>query len=207
MQLRAMARRAVRSVMTAGATAAWAAMAISPAAAHAAPVTYEIEPGHTYPSFEADHLGGLSVWRGKFNKTAGQIVMDKAAGTGGVDLIVEMDSVDFGHDQMNAVARGPQLFEVDKFPHARFKGNLVDFTDGAPGKVVGELTLHGVTRPLTLEIRQFKCMPHPLFKRELCGADAHATFQRDAFGLDAGKSYGFKMDVTLRIQVEAIAAE
>ena len=186
------------------AVAAWSGVAI---AAQAAAVNYEIDPAHTYPSFEADHLGGLSVWRGKFNKTAGKIVMDRAAGTGGVDLVVEMDSVDFGHDQMNAVARGQELFDVARFPHARFRGQLTDFVDGAPGKVVGEFTLHGVTRPLTLEIRQFKCMPHPLFKRELCGADAHATFQRDAFGLEAGKAYGFRMDVTLRIQVEAVATE
>ncbi|WP_374566204.1 YceI family protein [Ideonella sp.] len=175
--------------------------------AGAAPVSYEIDPTHTYPSFEADHLGGLSVWRGKFNKTAGKIVMDKAAGNGAVDLFVEMDSVDFGLPQMNAVAKGQDLFDVEHFPHARFRGQLEEFTNGAPGKVVGELTLHGVTKPLTLEIRQFKCMPHPLFKRELCGADAHAVFQRDAFGLDSGKAYGFRMDVTLRIQVEALATE
>lgn len=181
--------------------------AASASAAHAAPVNYEIDPTHTYPSFEADHLGGLSVWRGKFNKTAGKIVLDKAAGTGGVDLIVETDSVDFGLEQMNAAARGQDLFDVARHPYARFRGTLQDFTNGAPAKVVGELTLRGVTRPLTLEIRQFKCMPHPLFKRELCGADAHGSFQRDAFGMDSGKAYGFRMDVGLRIQVEALAAE
>ncbi len=177
------------------------------APAVAAPVNYEIDPSHTYPSFEADHLNGLSVWRGKFNKTAGKIVMDKVAGNGAVDLVVEMDSVDFGLPQMNEAAKRQDIFDVDKFPHARFRGQLVDFADGAPSKVVGEFTLHGVTKPMTLEIRQFKCMPHPLFKRELCGADAHATFQRDAFGVDAGKAYGFRMDVTLRIQVEAVATE
>lgn len=183
------------------------ALALAAGSATAAPVNYEIDPTHTYPSFEADHLGGLSVWRGKFNKTAGKIVLDKAAGNGGVDLVVEMDSVDFGLEQMNAAARGQDLFDVAKHPHARFRGTLQDFANGAPGKLVGELTLRGVTRPLTLEIRQFKCMPHPLFKRELCGADAHGSFQRDAFGIDAGKAYGFRMDVGLRIQVEALAAE
>jgi polyisoprenoid-binding protein YceI len=187
--------------------AAAALSAMLATASFAAPVTYEVDPSHTYPSFEADHLGGLSVWRGKFNKTAGQIVLDKAAGTGGVDVVIEMDSVDFGHEQMNAAARAQDLFDVARFPHARFRGTLQDFVAGAPTKVVGEFTLHGVTRPMTLEIRQFKCMPHPLFKRELCGADAHASFQRDAFGIDAGKAYGFRMDVALRIQVEALAAE
>ena len=99
------------------------------------------------------------------------------------------------------------MFDVEHFPHARFRGQLEELTDCAPGSVVGELTLHGVTKPLTLEIRSFKCMPHPLFKRELCGADVHGSFQRDAFGMDSGKAYGFRMDVALRIQVEALAAE
>jgi len=65
--------------------------------------------------------------------------------------------------------------------------------------------LRGVTRPLTLKLASFKCMPHPIFKRELCGADALGSFRRDEFGLDAGKDYGFNMDVQLRIQVEALA--
>lgn len=175
------------------------------AATSAAPVTYEIDPTHTYPSFEADHLNGLSVWRGKFTKTAGKIVMDKAAGNGGFDIVVEVDSIDFGLRQMNAAAKGADMFDVERFPTARFRGQLEGFEAGAPTRAVGEFTLHGVTKPLTLEIRQFKCMPHPLFKRELCGADAIGTFQRDAFGIDSGKAFGFRMDVTLRIQVEAVA--
>jgi polyisoprenoid-binding protein YceI len=174
-------------------------------AALAAPVTYELDPTHTYPSFEADHLGGLSVWRGKFNKTAGQVVMDREAGTGAIDLVVEIDSIDFGLEQMNAAARGQSLFDAERFPQARYRGQLAGFTGGRPTRVDGELTLKGITRPLTLEIRRFKCMPHPLFKRELCGADAHAEFQRDTFGIDAGQAYGFDMAVQLRIQVEALA--
>jgi polyisoprenoid-binding protein YceI len=174
-------------------------------AAQAAPVTYELDPTHTFPSFEADHLGGLSVWRGKFNKTAGQVVMDREAGTGAVDLVVDIDSIDFGLEQMNAAARGQSLFDAERFPQARYRGQLAGFTDGRPTRVDGEFTLKGVTRPLTLQIRRFKCMPHPLFKRELCGADAHAEFQRDTFGIDAGQAYGFDMTVQLRIQVEALA--
>jgi len=173
----------------------------------AAPVNYEVDPNHTFPSFEADHLGGLSVWRGKFTKTAGKIVMDKAAGTGSLDIVIDVDSIDFGLRQMNSAAKGADMFDVERFPQARFRGQLEGFDNGAPTRAVGDFTLHGVTQPLTLEIRQFKCIPHPLFKRELCGADAIGTFQRDAYGIDAGKAFGFRMDVTLRIQVEAIATE
>lgn len=177
------------------------------ATAGAAPVTYEIDPSHTYPSFEADHMGGLSVWRGKFDRTSGTIVLDKKAGTGLVDIAVDASSVDFGLAAMNDKAKSDELFDVAKFPQATYKGHLEDFRDGKPSRVAGELTLHGTTRPLELKIVSFKCMPHPMKKAEVCGADALASFDRAAFGIDAGRKYGFDMKVTLRIQVEAVAKE
>ena len=76
-------------------------------AANAAPVTYEIDPAHTYPSFEADHMGGLSVWRGKFDKTSGKILLDKAAKSGTVEVTVDTASVDYGLDKMNEKAMSP----------------------------------------------------------------------------------------------------
>ena len=180
-----------------------AALAAVSGVAMAAPVSYEIDPSHTYPSFEADHMG-ISFWRGKFNRTSGTLVVDKAAGTGSVDVSIDMDSVDFGLDAMNEEARSAAFFDTGKYPEATYKGRLQDFVDGAPTRVVGELTLHGVTRPVELKIDRFKCMPHPLYKRELCGANATAMFKRDEFGLVAGKDYGFDMDVNLRIQMEAV---
>jgi polyisoprenoid-binding protein YceI len=177
------------------------------ASAGAAPVTYNVDPMHTYPSFEADHLSGLSVWRGKFDKTSGKVILDKTASTGTVDIVVDAASVDYGLGVMNEKAKSAELFDVAKYPQATYKGKLGGFVNGAPTKIVGDLTLHGVTKPVELKILSFKCMPHPMFKRELCGADALTVIKRDDFGMDAGKSYGFSMDVTLRIQVEAIAAE
>lgn len=175
--------------------------------ATAAEVRYELDPAHTFPSFEADHLGGLSVWRGKFNRSRGWVTLDREAGDGRLEVVVETGSVDFGLDAMDQHARGPDLLDVDRHPEARYTGRLAGFADGRPTRVEGELTLRGVTRPLALEILAFQCMPHPLHGRELCGADALARFQRDDFGIDAGKAYGFDMAVTLRIQVEAVAAE
>ncbi len=175
------------------------------APARAAETAYELDPAHTFPSFEADHLGGLSVWRGKFNTSQGTVRMDRAAGSGRLEVVVDTASVDYGLDAMNEAARGPGLLDTARWPQARYSGRLVDFVDGRPTRVQGELTLRGVTRPLDLEIRSFKCMPHPLHRRELCGADAAASFRRDDFGIDAGKDYGFDMRVTLRIQVEAVA--
>lgn len=176
-------------------------------AALAAPTTYQIEPTHTYPSFEADHMGGLSVWRGKFNKTSGSVTFDKTAQQGTVDITVDIDSIDYGFDLMNTKAKSEELFDAAKYPTATYKGKLAGFKKGVPTKVMGDLTLRGITKPVQLNILSFKCMPHPMVKREVCGADAMATFKRDDFGMAAGKDWGFKMDVTLRIQVEALAAE
>ena len=180
--------------------------AVAMGAALAAPVTYNIDPSHTFPSFEADHMG-ISVWRGKFNKNSGTVTLDKAAGYGVVDITIDTGSIDFGQDALNAWAAGPEFFDTAKFGPARYKGKLTGFVKGVPTQVTGELTLHGVTKPVNLEVKLFNCIPHPILKRELCGADVMGTFKRDEFGLAAGKDYGFKMDVALRIQVEAVAAE
>lgn len=183
-----------------------ALLAMAAQAAQAGPVTYDIEPTHTYPSFEADHMG-MSNWRGKLNKSAGTIVYDKATGAGNVDVQMDLASIDFGLDAMNAWATGKDFFNVEKNPTATFKGRLAGAKAGVPTQVVGELTLNGTTRPLTLAIHQLKCMPHPMLKRDFCGADASGSFNREEFGLAAGKDWGFKMDVNLRIQVEAVARE
>lgn len=184
-----------------------ALLALPTAGVIAAPTTYQIEPTHTYPSFEADHMGGLSVWRGKFNKTSGSVTFDKAAKQGAVDITVDIDSIDYGFDLMNTKAKSEELFDAAKYPTATYKGKLAGFKKGVPTKVMGDLTLRGITKPVQLNILSFKCMPHPMVKREVCGADAIARFKRDDFGMAAGKDWGFKMDVTLRIQVEALAAE
>jgi polyisoprenoid-binding protein YceI len=177
---------------------------IASAAAVAAPVTYKVDSRHTFPSFQADHGGGKSFWRGKFNSTTGSIVLDKAAGTGTVDITVDATSIDFGLDDMNKHAKSADMFDVEKFPTATYKGKLVKFKDGAPTEVDGELTLHGVTKPLTLKIHSFKCTPNRE-QKDNCGADASASFNREDFGVSFGKSFGFLMDVTLQIQVEATA--
>ncbi len=181
-------------------------VALATGSAVAAPVAYELDPTHTYPSFEADHMG-MSMWRGKFKKTSGKVTLDKAAGQGTLDVTVDMASIDFGLELMNKEARGAEFFDVKKYPKATFKGKLEGFTNGAPARAVGELTLHGVTKPITLTLNSFKCMPHPMLKRDWCGADAQATLDREAFGMPMGKEWGFKMDVGLRIQVEALATK
>jgi polyisoprenoid-binding protein YceI len=170
----------------------------------AAPVTYQIDPAHTFPSFEADHFGGLSVWRGRFDKTSGTIVLDREKGTGTFDVAVDASSIDFGNPKLNEHTKSAEMFDVEKFPTAIYKGTLTNFKNGVPTQVVGEFTLHGVTHPLTLTINQFKCVTFPMDKKEHCGADASGTLNRADYGINYGDKYGFKMDVKLAIQVEGI---
>lgn len=178
------------------------------AAAAAAPMTYVIDPSHTYPSFEADHMGGLSKWRGKINSSHGNIMLDKQTRTGSVDVTMDMTTIDFGHDGLNRHAQTSDLFDTAKFPTTRYTGKLVNWDNGAPTAVDGELTLHGVTKPVMLTIESFKCQPSPRQAgKEICGATATTTIQRDDFGVDYGKSLGFDMGVTLQISTEAQSAE
>jgi len=170
----------------------------------AKPVTYVCDPAHTYPSFAADHMGGLSVWRGKFTKSSCTIVLDRKQQTGTVDVTVDTSSIDFGMPKLNEHAQSKDLFDVAKYPTATYKGKLDGFVNGKPTKVVGEFTLHGVTHPLTLTLRSFECKEIAMMHQYRCGADAVGHFQRDQYGIDFGKAFGFKMWVRLHIQVEAV---
>ena len=170
------------------------------------PATYNIDPSHTFPAFEADHQGGLSIWRGKINQSSGTVILDKEAEPGTIDVVFEMASIDFGHDGMNRMAV-ERILHVDEFPTANYQGSLTNFEDGAPTGVEGTLTLHGVSRPVNLVINSFKCQPHFMNGREVCGADAEATINRADFGVDYDLDLGFFPEVKLLITVEAQVAE
>ena len=179
--------------------------------AAASPVTYTIDPGHTHPEFEADHLNGVSIWRGLFKRTSGTIVLDSAAETGTIDAVIDMTSVEFGNEKLNEEAVNssvPPIFEAPKYPTAHYLGTLGGFINGVPTTATGSLTLHGVTKPVALRINSFKCaIDLPATQKQICGADAITTINRADFGITIGQRFGFKMDVTIRIQVEAYKSD
>ena len=164
---------------------------------------YRIDPEHTYPSFEFPHMG-ISVWRGKFTKTRGTVELDRTARSGKIDVTVEAASIDFGHRLMNELALGADWLNVEQHPTLRYIGSL-RFEGDKPAAVDGQLTLLGVTRPVELRIASLKCIPHPLFRREVCGADAAGNLDRTEFGMKQAAGDG-AAKITLRIQVEALAA-
>jgi polyisoprenoid-binding protein YceI len=184
------------------------AVAVVAAVSFAAPAiaadTYQLDPRHTYPSFEADHFGGLSIWRGKFTKTTGTVTLDRAAKTGTVDVTIDPASVQTGNPELDKHVMSDEFLDVAKYPTATYKGTQIVFDGDTPKEVIGTFTLHGVTRPLKLEIESFKCLQHPVLKREVCGVEAEAEFNRDDYGMDMGKKYGFKMETKLHIQAEGI---
>ncbi len=167
---------------------------------------YNVEPGHTYPSFEADHMG-LSFWRGKFTKSSGKIVLERGSKTGGsVEIAIDASTVDFGHAKMNEKARGDEMFNVAKHPTITYKSTALKFDGDRLVGVDGEMTLLGITKPMPLTITHFKCIIHPLLKREVCGADAHGRFDRSDFGMNIGLPR-FSPEIKLAIQVEAVKAD
>jgi len=162
---------------------------------------YTIDPDHTFPSLEFSHMG-LSIWRGKFNRTTGKVTFDRAARTGSAEVRVDAASVDFGHDKMNEFAVTGDWLNVAAYPAMTYAGTL-KFKGDVPVAMDGKLTLLGVTKPVPLKINSFKCTAHPMLKREVCGADAEGERNRADFGMtryadgEAGK-------IRVRIQVEAI---
>ena len=176
------------------------------ASAFAAPVTYVLDPAHTYPSFSADHLGGLSVWRGKFNSTSGKVVYDKDAKSGSLDVTVDINSINFGMPKLDEHAKSAEIFDATKYPTATFSGKFTKFNGSAPAEAQGTLTMHGVTKPVTLKIDSFKCILSPLNKKEVCGVEVSSTINRADFGVNYGDKYGFNQEVKLQIQAEGSPA-
>ncbi len=184
--------------------AAGALVAAASFNAMAAEVTYQLDPAHTSPSFEADHFGGISTWRGKFTKSSGTVTLDRATQKGTLEATIDMTSIDIGNEKLNGELKSAQFFDADKFPTATYKGTSIKFKGDVPVEVIGELTFHGVTKPVNLKIETFKCFTNPMLKKEVCGTESTATFDRADFGVDYGKAYGFSMKTILHIQAEGV---
>lgn len=180
------------------------ALALAAAATGAAAAdTYKIDPNHTFPSIEADHKG-LSILRGKFTRNSGSVTLDRAAKTGSMEITVDMNSVDFGVEHLNNMLKSDKIFDTTKFPTAVYKASKIVFNGEVPVRAEGELTLHGVTRPLVLTINKFKCVENAMTKKEVCGADASAEFNRADFGVGFGVP---NFDPVTRLQIEVEASK
>lgn len=164
--------------------------------------TYNIEPTHSMPRFEYSHLG-YSIQLSRFDKTSGTITLDRTKRTGSVDVTIDAKSVNTGMALFNEHIQAEDLFNTAKYPTITYKSNKVKFDGDKVVSVDGDLTVKGVTKPVTLTVNSFMCMPHPMVKKEACGATATAKIKRSDFGVSKGVPY-VGDEITLTIPVEAI---
>lgn len=168
----------------------------------AAPATYVLEPNHSFARFSYSHLG-YSTQMSRFDKVKGSFTFDKDAGTGGADVVIDTTSVSTGSDLFNKHIQGEDYLNTAQFPTATFKASKASFKDGVPVSLDGTLTMKGVSKPVQLSITHFHCMPHPMMKKDACGADAVAQVKRSDFNMGKNAPY-VGDDVTINIAVEAV---
>lgn len=172
------------------------------APALAAPETFVVDGTHTFPRFSYSHFG-FSTQLSHFNKTTGKIVLDKAAKTATVDIEIDTKSVDTGYATFNEHIQGEDFLDTAKYPTATFKSSKVVFEGDKPVAIEGQLTLKGVTKPVTLTVSSYKAMPHPMMKKDAIGANAWTVVKRSEF--NAGKyAPNVGDEVRIDIAIEAI---
>lgn len=170
--------------------------------AWAAPETYVIDPTHTFARFSYSHFG-LSTQLSQFNKTSGTVVLDQAAKTASVDIVIDTTSVDTGYATFNEHIQAPDFLDTAQFPTATFKSTKVDFAGDKPTAIHGNLTIKGVSRPVTLKVTNYVNMPHPMLKKDAIGADATTVIKRSEF--NAGKyAPNVGDEVTISVALEAV---
>jgi polyisoprenoid-binding protein YceI len=180
---------------------AFAALATAlPAAAETE--TYTVDPAHTRPTYEVLHFG-YSLQRGRFDKTSGKITLDIAAKKGGADITIDAASIDSGIPKLDDHLKSEDFFNVAKNPQITFKSSNFAFDGDNVKRATGDLTMNGITRPVTLTANIFKCAPHPMTKRKQCGGDFVTTIKRSDFGMKYALG-PLADEVTLHIPVESI---
>lgn len=171
----------------------------------AAPVTYTIDGSHTFVRFSYNHLG-LSAQSSQFNGTTGTVVWDQEAGMAEVELVIDTTSVETGFPLFNEHIQGEDFFNTAEYPTATFTSTQVVFDGERPVSIDGELTIKGITQPVTLEVTHFAAMPHPMLQSDAIGANATTVVNRSDF--DAGKYAPHVGDeVTISISLEAIVQD
>ena len=170
--------------------------------ANAASDTYNIDSSHSFPRFEYSHFG-YSNQQSRFDKMTGKIVLDRAAKTGSVNVVIDTTSVNTGFSVFNGHLQGEDFFDTKKYPTITFASTKFNFSGDKLATVDGNVTIKGVTKPVTLDVTSFQCMEHPMMKKEACGANAVAHIKRSEF--NAGKYAPYVGDdVTLSFTIEAI---
>lgn len=183
------------------AAAASAAVLTLPPSAAAEDV-YSLDPVHSQPLFEVQHLGGFSTQRGSFGKIAGKVTLDRAAKKGTVDVTIDTTSIRSLNLPLDAALKGENFFNVAKYPTMTLKSSNLIFDGDQVIGVDGELTLLGMTKPVSLKVANFTCGDNPFNRKTMCGAEATTTIKRSEWGMKYGipKAVGDKVKITIPIE-------
>jgi polyisoprenoid-binding protein YceI len=163
---------------------------------------YRVDPLHTTTTFSVSHLG-LSQQRGSFGRTTGMVILDRAAKKGSIDVAIDAASVTSGSTSRETLLRGEDYFNVGQFPIITFKSTDLKFEGDRVVAADGELTMRGVTKPVTLSVADFKCAIHPATKKPACGAEVTTSVKRSEFGMTKNTA-STADDVTIAVAIEAI---
>jgi polyisoprenoid-binding protein YceI len=164
--------------------------------------TYIIDSNHTYPRFSYNHLG-FSTQVNRFDHTTGKIIIDRKAKTATVQVQIDTNTVDTGNSKFNEHIQGEDFFDTAKYPTISFTSSSAEFTDDQLSSVSGDLTIKGITHPVTLKLSSFQCMPHPMLKKDACGANAITTVKRSDYNMSKYVP-AVSDEVTIYIAVEAV---
>jgi polyisoprenoid-binding protein YceI len=168
----------------------------------AAQEIYVLDPVHSQPSFEARHLG-FSLQHGGFGKLAGKVTLDRAAKKGTIDVTIDTTSIRSFDARLDAALKGEKYFDVEKYPTMTFKSNSMMFDGDRVVGADGELTMLGVTKPVSLKVGNFTCGDNPFNKKPMCGAEVTATIKRSEWGMTAGIPFAPADDIRIIIPIEA----
>jgi polyisoprenoid-binding protein YceI len=170
--------------------------------AAAAEETYTIDPVHSQPVFEVRHMG-FSIQRGSFTRANGKITLDRAAKKGAIEVTIDATSIRTIDPKLDTNVKGEEFFNVATYPTITFKSTNLNFDGDRVVSVDGELTLLGVTKPVTLTVANEVCGEHPFNKKPMCGAEASTTVKRSEWGMKYGIPKAVADDVHIIIPIEA----
>lgn len=162
---------------------------------------YEFDPTHTFPYFRISHMG-VSTFTGRFDKTSGTASLDLKKKTGSVDVTIQVASLSTGVDKLNEHLAQPDFFNTAKYPTITFKSTAFKFDGDKLDEISGNLTMLGVTKPVTLEVEKFACREHPMLKKQVCGIDLEGKIKRSDWGMSA---YVPMVGDEVELQIEAEA--
>lgn len=144
---------------------------------------YSVEPYHTRVLFSVSHLG-FTTWYGEFSNVSGSLDLDpKAVGKSALEIHIPVASLSTSNTMVDGELKGDKWFDAAQFPEIVFKADKITETGKNTAKVTGNLTFHGVTRPVTLAVKFNGAGVNPLDKKYTAGFEVSGRIKRSDFGV------------------------